>query len=280
MYERILFAVDDDEALPGALPVVAAFARRAKAAVRVVHVHRNVPTSANGASRQLVKAVTDYLKAAGVRAEGEIRLIKRGDKVASVIVRAAIQAEPDLVVIGSHGRSDLSNVFLGSVSHAVAAGLEAPVLIVRTPPHKAAEPGTVLIAVDGSRDSDQAVENAADVAAVFGAAVHVLHVQALLSTQAGAIVESDEESSAAVRRAREILESHGIQATYEVAVSQSVASTIAATAERIGAGLVALGSRRPSDVAGLLQGSVAHSVIHRLHSPVLLARHSRVAVEG
>ncbi len=48
-----------------------------------------------------------------------------------------------------------------------------------------------------------------------------------------------------------------------------VVQAIAETSEREGADLVVLGSRRPSDLNGLLLGSVAHGLIHRLGKPVL-----------
>jgi hypothetical protein len=45
---RILFAVDDDEVLAAAVPVVAAYARRWGANVRVLHVHRIDPAGGSG----------------------------------------------------------------------------------------------------------------------------------------------------------------------------------------------------------------------------------------
>jgi nucleotide-binding universal stress UspA family protein len=54
-----------------------------------------------------------------------------------------------------------------------------------------------------------------------------------------------------------------------------VAVEIVAAAEGLGADLVVLASRRPSEISGLLVGSVAHQVIHRLQCPVLLAGRSR-----
>jgi nucleotide-binding universal stress UspA family protein len=280
MYRRVLFAVADDETLPAAVPVVAAYARRWDADVRVLHVHRIDPAAPNGASRRLVKSVIERLEAEGVRAEGEIRLVERGAKVAPVIAGAATQAEADLVAIGSHGRSDLGALFLGSVSHAVAAGLEAPVLVLRASPTPRAEPRTVLVAVDGSAASGQAVSDAAEVASAFEAEVHVLHVRLVTAAQGASIVEPEEQASAAVRLALETLEARGIRATAEIAVSQSVVPTLVATAERIGADLVVLGSRRPSELGGLLLGSTAHDVIHRLRCPVLLGRHSRAHLGG
>jgi len=277
MYSRILFAVDDDRSLAAAVPAVAAFARRWGADVRVLHVHPVPAAEPNGAGRRLVVSVVERLEAAGVQAEGEIRLVQHGEKVAKVIAGAAEQAGADLVAIGSHGRSDLGALFLGSVSNAVAAGLEVPVLVVGAGSTAPAEPGMVLVAVDGSEDSDRAVDAASDVAATFGAKVHVLHVRLVMGTPASAVIEPDEQASAAVLRAVRALEARGIEVDDEVAVGQSVVPAIVGTAERIAADLVVLGSRRPSHMSGLLLGSIGHQLVHRLRCPVLLARHVKSA---
>ncbi|HSR24051.1 MAG TPA: universal stress protein [Candidatus Eisenbacteria bacterium] len=277
MYSRILFAVDDDEALPAAVPVVAAYARRWDADVRVLHVHRIDPSAPSTPSRRLVRELVERLQSEGVSAEGEVRLVEGAEKAARVIARAARQEEADLVAIGSHGRSDLGALFLGSVSHAVASGLDIPVLVLRAGSRNAVEPGTVLVAVDGSAGSDRAVAEAAELADRFGASVLVLHVRQLVAAPGAAAVDPAEDARAIVSRAVAALEERRIQATGESVVEGSVATGIVTAAERHGVDLVVLGSRRPSDLGGLLLGSVAHDVVRRLRCPVLLARRAGAA---
>jgi nucleotide-binding universal stress UspA family protein len=277
MYSRILFAVDDDEALPAAVPVVAACARRCGADVRVLHVLRTGPDAPNGTSRRLVKSVVEQLWSRGVRADGEVRPVRGREQVAAMIARTARGAEADLVAIGSHGRSDLGAIFLGSVSDAVAGGLETPVLVVRAASDAPAEPRTVLVAVDGSAASDEAVEEAAELAERFSASAVVVHVRQVMTVQEATFTESEEEAQAIVRRGVAAMERRGVRATGVVSLASSVPSELAAAAERVGADLVVLGSRRPSHVSGLLLGSVGHELVHRLRRPVLLARRVRSA---
>jgi nucleotide-binding universal stress UspA family protein len=54
-----------------------------------------------------------------------------GERVASVIDGEAQQWGADLIVIGTHGRSGLSRLLLGSVAEGVARGTSVPVLLVR-----------------------------------------------------------------------------------------------------------------------------------------------------
>ncbi|HKF78558.1 MAG TPA: universal stress protein [Candidatus Dormibacteraeota bacterium] len=272
MYSRVLFAVEDDEALPAAVPVVAAYARRWGAYVCVLHVHRADRNAPNGASWRLVKGVVECLGAEGVRAEGEIRPLARGGKVAQAIVGAARHARADLVAVGSHGRTDLGALFRGSVSHAVAAGVEAPVLVVRASAARPAEPRVVLVPVDGSAGSDQAVAEAAEIASTFGARVSILHVQVLVAADGAVAVEPQEHAQAVMRTAVATVAARGVHVTGETVPGNSVVQVLVDAAARTGADLVVLGSRRPSDLGGLLLGSTAHDVIHRLRCPVLLGR--------
>jgi nucleotide-binding universal stress UspA family protein len=271
MYSRILFAVDDDEALAGAVPVVAAYARKWSAEVSVVHVHRIDPSAANGAGRELVEAVVDRLRSDGVRAEGEIRLVDHGDRIGPAIASVATREGADLVAIGSRGRSDLGALFLGSVSHDASGGLQLPVLVLRAACTAPAEPSKVLVGVDGTAASDEAVTEAVEIAASFGATVVVVHVNQVIAAEGVAMVEPEEEAKATLRRAVAAVEARGVRAVAEAPLDHSAANGIVAAAERHGADLVVLGSRRPSHLGGLIMGSVAHETIHRLRCPVLLA---------
>jgi nucleotide-binding universal stress UspA family protein len=275
MERTILFAVDDDETLPGAVPVVAAYARRWDAGVRVLHVARS--DSPNGASRRLVQAVVDRLRDEGIAAEGEIRLLRRGEDVGEVVAGAAAHA--DLVVVGSHGRTEVGALLLGSVGQSAASHTETPMLVVRAAAVPS-EPRTVLVAVDGSAASDEAAAEAAAIASGFGATVHVLHVLPLPRVAGAGLVESEDEAQTILHRGMAAVEERGVRATGDVEADPSVAGAIVAAAHRLDVDLVVLGSRRPSHLGGLVLGSVGHEVIHQLRRPVLLARHVRTAAEA
>lgn len=58
--------------------------------------------------------------------------VEVGD-VASTVCRVAEELGVDVIVVGSHGRTGIARVFLGSVSEHVVRHAPCPVLVVRTP---------------------------------------------------------------------------------------------------------------------------------------------------
>jgi nucleotide-binding universal stress UspA family protein len=54
-----------------------------------------------------------------------------GQVISREIVKAAQTLQADLIVMGSHGRTGIKKLFLGSVAQSVLAEASAPVLIVR-----------------------------------------------------------------------------------------------------------------------------------------------------
>ena len=66
----------------------------------------------------------------------------------------------------------------------------------------------------------------------------------------------------------------------EVFTCQTVASAIVRAARDWGADLVVLGSRRPTDLDGLLLGSTAHALVRLTSRPLLLAERTAVPSAG
>lgn len=83
-----------------------------------------------------------------------------GDSPAWAILNESARWPADLVVVGSHGRSMLERIFLGSVSQKVLAEARCSVRIARG---SKATPDALrcLVAVDGSADSEAAVRGIA-----------------------------------------------------------------------------------------------------------------------
>jgi nucleotide-binding universal stress UspA family protein len=84
-----------------------------------------------------------------------------GHSPAWAIVEKADEWKPDLVVLGSHNRSALGQLFLGSISQTVLSEARCSVRIARSRLAKDPTPGQILIGVDGSASAALAVAEVA-----------------------------------------------------------------------------------------------------------------------
>ena len=81
----------------------------------------------------------------------------QADSPAWGILAEAKRWGADIVVIGSHGRNPLEKFFLGSISFKVAAEAECSVRVTRPREHTG-RAMQVMVAIDGSADSQRAAE--------------------------------------------------------------------------------------------------------------------------
>ncbi|NNE97899.1 MAG: universal stress protein [Pyrinomonadaceae bacterium] len=83
-------------------------------------------------------------------------------KPAEELIKRADEWKPDLTIVGSHGRSALGRLFLGSVSHKVLHEAHCSVRISRRIKGKDDLTNRILVAVDGSANAEAAVRKVAD----------------------------------------------------------------------------------------------------------------------
>jgi nucleotide-binding universal stress UspA family protein len=83
------------------------------------------------ADADCLEAIRERMEGPDLKCPVETRL-KRGDPTAEIL-RVASQVEANLIVMGTHGRSGLGRVLMGSVAEAVLRGARCPVLIARSP---------------------------------------------------------------------------------------------------------------------------------------------------
>ena len=283
-FKRILLATDGSGQADSAVEAAIDLAVLSSARVRVAHVwtlevhHRHGiwDVEMRSEAEQLVQKTVERFTAAGVLAEREILLADNGH-VAAAIALSARQFEPDLVVVGSRGLSDLQSIFRHSVSHQIVAALDCPVLVVRQRrPEESGPVRRILVAIAGGGDVIPAVRAA--VAAGLGrdSQVLVAHVaQDIFGAQGFAYVESDDEIAQTLGEAVNRLKEEGITADSIVLPSGPVARTVASLASSWAADLIVVGSNRLGDLTGLVLGSVSHALISAAEVPVLIAARAK-----
>jgi nucleotide-binding universal stress UspA family protein len=134
----------------------------------------------------------------------------------------------------------------------------------------------ILVAVDHSAASDRALAAARDLASLSKGEVWVLHLaeREVIAQMGDVPIESNADAEAPVDAAVKMLTDAGVTAHAEVRETTfgHAAKEIIADAELHDIGVIVMGSRGRSDLAGFILGSTAHKVIHLTDRPVLIVR--------
>ncbi|QDO89255.1 universal stress protein [Ornithinimicrobium ciconiae] len=190
-----------------------------------------------------------------------------------------------LVVVGNSGHGRVAGVLLGSTAFHVATHARCPVVLV---PGAADLPlpgpgAGVVVATDGSESGAKAVEQAAELAAHYGAPLRVLTVwqrpaqdrYARPPAGLGSPAEAEEAVRTASARVAESAVQAATQAQPDLTVTSALAEGRAAEAiarESADAALLVVGARGRGDLASLLLGSTSRAVLHLATVPVLIVR--------
>jgi nucleotide-binding universal stress UspA family protein len=147
MYATILVPIDGSITAERGLDEAIALALRLGSTLHLIHVAddgaRLAEASAYAPPEQLVEdwriagerlvpAALERARASGVTADGVVRSGPQL-RVCEAIVQEARRVAADLIVMGTHGRSDLSRLALGSNAESVSRTSPVPVMLVRVP---------------------------------------------------------------------------------------------------------------------------------------------------
>jgi nucleotide-binding universal stress UspA family protein len=134
----------------------------------------------------------------------------------------------------------------------------------------------ILVAVDHSDVTERLLSAAQELASLSKGKVWVLHLmeREVIPRMGLVPTESDAEVHAQVEAAVAALTRAGIVAYGEVrdTIFGHAAREIVEDAKKHDAGVILMGTRGRSDLAGLVLGSTAHKVIHLTDRPVLVVR--------
>ena len=139
---KIVLALDDSKSSEAALNAILAQFRPQDTQIRVLHVLQPISVSAppqmsakyapeleelGKQARKLLERSAKTLSAAGFQTD---TALEKGD-VRLRIIDAAAEWNADLIVLGSHGRSGIPRLLLGSVAEFVARNAGCSVEVVR-----------------------------------------------------------------------------------------------------------------------------------------------------
>jgi nucleotide-binding universal stress UspA family protein len=131
----------------------------------------------------------------------------------------------------------------------------------------------VVLALDGSDQSDDALAYATEIARDHGSKLHVVHVVEVLVGRGGGMLQVNErEIKTRIPEHVHELREAGIDADLEFrsAVVGRCGNVIARVAAEHEADVIITGSRQHSGLAGMLLGSVTQRLLHLADCPVLI----------
>jgi len=137
----------------------------------------------------------------------------------------------------------------------------------------------ILVAADGSENSDRAVKHALTLLeAGLGVELHFLNVQPNLRGATSTFVGKEdidayhrEEGHKALASAVALAKAASVKAHVHIGVGRQ-GEVIADFAKKLHAGVVVMGTRGHTGLAGVLLGSVAQDVIREVEVPVTLVK--------
>ncbi len=222
---------------------------------------------------EIAHRATEGLAKVGLAEAGVER--RRGAVVPTLIGMAR---DASLVVVGSRGHSRVGEMFVGSVSQHLAGHAPCPVAVVRPVSAGSSDVARIVVGLDGSTASEDALAFACRRARLTGekvAAVRAAEYGPVPLDWRGGMPQAlglfleEEERQLAKLMAGAVTAHPDIEIESEL-IALAPGEALVETSRN--ASLVVVGSRGLGAFAGMLLGSVSHDVLHRAHCPVVVVR--------
>ena len=188
-------------------------------------------------------------------------IVSLGEEPYQDIIDQASKNKVNMIIMGTHGRTGMKRLMMGSVTAKVIGHASCNILV--SPIDAKVEFKNVLIATDGSKYSDAAASEALKIAKRCGSSLIVISVAA-----SGAEFGSAKDN---VKKITETAEKEGIK-TEEVVAKGKPYEVIVETSKQKKADLIVLGSHGRAGLERLLMGSVTERVIGHSESAVLVVK--------
>ncbi|HEY8292820.1 MAG TPA: universal stress protein [Thermomicrobiales bacterium] len=304
MVRHILVPLDGSRLAATAVPYALTLARASDARISLLAVvasppeHTGLPSAAaqEGDERHVTES-TAYLEsvATTMRADGlTVTTVVRHGNPASEILAASEDGGCSLIVMGTHGRTGLDRIRIGSVAQHVLRHASIPTLVVRpsadAPTEGAAAITEVTVTLDGSALAEEALPIATRIATALSIPLTLLRIipslAALASTGWGdgyaayfpvsEGMEADEDQGVKeyleAIAARVRVSGLDVHTRSERSVTSHAAEVIAAALATPPSGIAVMASHGRGGVLRWALGSTAEEVLDQSPCPILIVR--------
>jgi len=281
MYDRILVATDGSEAAAAAGDVAVTLAEAFAADLHAVFVEETErwpftfdeqqAAEMRQEGEEVVSSVADRAAEAGI--EATTAVLGGEDPIHRTVLTYADEQGVDAIVMGTHGRTGVGRLLIGSVTEQLLRESTVPVVTVREKTTVEWPFEDVLVPIDGSASAHAALSEAIELAKQTDAAVHLVHVvdTGLVTgdVDGGLVLEALEEAGEqALDIASDRVAQSAVTTVEASVVSGSPSTAICAYADERDVDAIVMGTHGRTGVERVLLGSVAEGVIRRSELPV------------
>jgi nucleotide-binding universal stress UspA family protein len=200
-----------------------------------------------------------------------IRKINESANPADLILETTEREDADLVVVGTRGRSRLTEAFVGSVSARVFLHASRSTLVVKGAVRKVER---VLVAVEGQDDADRIVAWLTRYPLNAPTELRVFHAVAPggMKDEKGKPLLPDEAHRQAERLVQDTA-ARLAKTSYKVSTKVGTGKPVSMIEEQAKEmDLVVVSSHGRTGISRFLVGSVSHSIVHDVACSVLIVR--------
>ena len=292
--KKILFPTDFSRCSDQALIHALSLAERYDASLSIIHVLLPLEYDPYDLGHHLpdldkIQSEIDRLSSSQVRAAIERRSYRditieqstvRGISAAPAILEYAADRGIDVIVMGTHGRRGLNHFMLGSVAEEVVRLAPCPVITVREMKQQSAmtQFRQILVPIDFSGFSRDAISHAKYLACDFGSTVRLLHIveevihpSFYVTGQTSLTTWFPEVEATTLKEMKRLAdEASGPQVPLEFHIKEGRAAVdIIGFAKKNDIDLIIMSSHGLTGIEHLLLGSVTEKVVRMAPCPLI-----------
>lgn len=273
--KKILVPVDFSEHAGYALEVAAKVAKVFNAEILVIHMMGLSEAYLTKSESEEAAEAHFYMKLAKKRYETflnkpfikgiKVTQMVQNYKIFSEINQVAKENNIDIIIMGSHGASGVSEIFVGSNTEKVVRSSDIPVLVIKEPTPLFA-PKLAVLACDLALESIKAYQNARALFAKWNLKLHLVYVN-LPNEEFMSTGEINKKAEIFLKTAHNGTVPSNIEINY--VSDYSIERGIFNHANEIKADLIAIPTHGRSGIAHFFKGSIGEDVVNHANLPVI-----------
>lgn len=221
---------------------------------------------------KLRKYINDQIALHGMSNAGQITTMVKTGKPYKKIVEAALEIDPILIIMGTHGATGMREIFIGSNASNIIREAPCPVVTVRE--HTIDEViDKILLPLDMTRETREKIAKAIELATKFNAEIQLVSVISPSMTSEKAILEKQLETAA------QYISNQHVHVTHTLIESdKSAGHAVLDYAATSGADIVCIMTQQEKSLGEYFIGSNAEHFVNNSVLPVLSIRPSNLFV--